>query len=176
MDLQILLDKIFEEKFLEWQRLESEGWTQEQLEARDENIFGVKKAWREYEKSFHSMREERAIAIYRVCFFKDHKYNDLEDQQLGEKVFRVSLNIGCPAAFRLLQHATNKCLEKMGERPVYVDGHFDKNTVDQLNKCDPREVERLFTELTVVYYRTLPVLRERPEEMLNEWIDQLHSM
>ena len=91
-----------------------------------------------------NLTEDQAKEIYRRDYWR---YDGIANQDVATKVFDMAVNMGPPAAHRLLQMALNA----LGQG-VTVDGVFGPQTLAATNRADPaRLLQELRAQAAVRY-------------------------
>lgn len=78
------------------------------------------------------MTEENAKTLYRVHFWEPNGYERIEVQDIANKVFDLSVNMGPVRAVKILQESLRDC-----RRDLKVDGVFGPKTLASTNGANP---------------------------------------
>jgi len=105
---------------------------------------------------------DQAKAIYKRDYWI---YSRIQDQDVATKVFDLAVNLGPPAAHRLLQTA----LLALGET-VAVDGVFGPQTLAAANRVDPERLLREIRAQAAVYYAQTVLITPSEQKFLLGWM------
>jgi lysozyme family protein len=105
---------------------------------------------------------DQAKAIYKRDYWI---YSRIEDQDVATKVFDLAVNLGPPAAHRLLQTA----LLALGET-VAVDGVFGPETLAATNRVTPEQLLRELRAQAAVYYAQTALTNPSEQKFLLGWM------
>jgi lysozyme family protein len=105
---------------------------------------------------------DQAKAIYKRDYWI---YSRIEDQDVATKVFDLAVNLGPPAAHRLLQTA----LLALGET-VAVDGVFGPQTLAATNRVTPEQLLQELRAQAAVYYAHTVLTNPSEQKFLLGWM------
>ena len=105
---------------------------------------------------------DQAKAIYKRDYWI---YSRIQDQDVATKVFDMAVNLGPPAAHRLLQTA----LLALGET-VAVDGVFGPQTLAATNLVNPEQLLQELRARAAVYYAQTVVANPPEQKFLLGWM------
>ena len=105
---------------------------------------------------------DQAKAIYKRDYWI---YSRIQDQDVATKVFDMAVNLGPPAAHRLLQTA----LLALGET-VAVDGVFGPQTLAATNRVNPEQLLQELRARAAVYYAQTVVANPPEQKFLLGWM------
>ncbi len=109
-----------------------------------------------------------------VCaFYRNHFWNNwleqLDSQELANRVFDASVNMGQGTAVRLLQTATDILCQATGKYMIVEDGTLGPATVDAANECGKSLVE-VFRQVRVQHYEDIAASNPSEVKFLLQWI------
>jgi lysozyme family protein len=88
------------------------------------------------------LKKEQAKEIYKVEWWKRHKYNRIKNIRIATKVLDMSINLGAFNAHCILQKSLNNYGNKLK-----VDGIIGIETIEAINRC--KDINRLMTYIIV---------------------------
>lgn len=143
----------FEKAFEKLMALEG-GYVAHTKDPGGETKFGITK--RSYPNlNIKTLTMDEAKVIYLRDWWTPHRYGEMNDQELAEKVFCLAVNIGPHHANKLLQRAVNK-VESAG---LNIDGIIGPKTLAAINGSQHRaHILAELKLLAVQYYLELGVI------------------
>lgn len=105
---------------------EEGGYSNDPRDAGGETNFGISKRWHP-DVDVKNLTREQAVNLYFDKWVK-HRWRELDDQRLADRVFSASVLIGPAMAIRCLQRALRAV-----EEPVEEDGRLGPITVGACN-------------------------------------------
>jgi len=105
---------------------------------------------------------EQAKAIYKRDYWI---YGRIQDQDVATKIFDMAVNLGPPAAHRLLQTA----LLALGET-VAVDGVFGPQTLAATNRANSEQLLQELRAQAAVYYADTVLNNPAEQKFLLGWM------
>ena len=137
------------------------GYTFDPNDPGGETKFGIShKAYPSLD--IRSLTLEQAKAIYKRDYWI---YSRIQDQDVATKVFDLAVNLGPPAAHRLLQTA----LLALGE-PVAVDGVLGPQTLAATNRVNPEQLRQELRAEAAVYYAQTVLTNPSEQKFLLGWM------
>ncbi|HUE03979.1 MAG TPA: glycosyl hydrolase 108 family protein [Bryobacteraceae bacterium] len=110
-----------------------------------------------------------ATDIYRCYFWNRYSIGSINNQELANKAFDTTVNMG-PAALTLLQSAMNA----LGGQCV-TDGMLGPISIAQINSLDARPLLAEFKRLAAERYRQIAADNPDLAEQLADWLARLNS-
>jgi lysozyme family protein len=110
-----------------------------------------------------------ASAIYQTYFWNRYSLGSIGDQDLANKAFDLTVNMG-PAALRLLQSAVNACGGQCA-----VDGVLGPISFAQINALDPVKLLAEFKTLAAGRYTQIATNNPQLAGDLSGWLSRLNS-
>ncbi|HEX9247111.1 MAG TPA: glycosyl hydrolase 108 family protein [bacterium] len=105
---------------------------------------------------------DQAKAIYKRDYWI---YSRIQDQDVATKVFDMAVNLGPPAAHRLLQTALNG-----PGGTVAVDGVFGPQTLAATNRVNPEQLLQELRAQAAVYYAQTVLTNPSEQKFLLGWM------
>ena len=105
---------------------------------------------------------DQAKAIYKRDYWI---YSRIQDQDVATKVFDMAVNLGPPAAHRLLQTALNG-----PGGNVAVDGVFGPQTLAATNRVNPEQLLQELRAQAAVYYAQTVLTNPSEQKFLLGWM------
>ena len=113
---------------------------------------------------------EQAKDIYYRDFWQTGPYDKIAAAPLAEKVFNTAVNAGNSRAFKLLQHAVNKCGGN-----VTVDGAVGPKTLVAVNSIDGQKLLAAYREAQADFYKGLVAADPSKSVFLKGWLNRAAS-
>jgi len=110
-----------------------------------------------------------ASAIYQTYFWNRYSMGSIGDQDLANKAFDLTVNMG-PAALKLLQSAVNACGGQCA-----VDGVLGPISIAQINALDPVKLLAEFKALAEQRYQQIAANNAQLAGDLTGWLARLNS-
>lgn len=110
-----------------------------------------------------------ASQVYQTYFWNQNHLGSINDQNLANKAFDLTVNMG-PAALKLLQSAVNAC---GGQCPV--DGVIGPRSIAQINALDPVKLLAEFKQLAAARYQSIAQGNTQLAGDLTGWLSRLNS-
>jgi len=110
-----------------------------------------------------------ASQIYRKYFWDAYHIGQINDQNLANKVFDLTVNMG-PAALQVLQSAVNACGGHCA-----VDGIIGPASIAAINALDPAALLAQYKNLAAQRYRDIAANNTNLAGNLNGWLARLNS-
>lgn len=117
-----------------------------------------------------SLTQEDAAQIYQRDFWQPQPYCQIDDQNLANKVFDMSVNMGTHQATILLQRSLNGC-----GQVVVADGRFGPLTLTAVNTTSPDALLDELRENMGKFYYTLVAQRPSNQKYLNGWMKRANA-
>lgn len=105
-------------------------------------------------------------ALYETSFWDVIKGYEINAQGIANKLFDVSVNIGCFHGIKCIQMA----IYDLGQE-LHIDGIMGEKTIAAINKCDPVVLLNKFRNEVAEYYAQL----KKPKNYIDAWIKRLYS-
>lgn len=118
------------------------------------------------------MTLEQAAAIYRHEFWQHAPFDQIKNQEVGNYVFDMVVNMGISPAIKCVQRAITAM---MGNRSAcVVDGILGKKTLDKLNAIDDEIIPPLRSERAGDYR---VIVAENPEQkiFIQGWLTRAYE-
>jgi lysozyme family protein len=139
------------------------GYVFDPADPGGETCYGISK--RSYpDEDIPKMTIERAHFLYYRDFWK-RQYEQIVDQQLANKVFDFSVNMGASTACRLLQQAINFCGWAIPE-----DGILGPETLKRANSLPAANLESAVKLMAARHYKAIAAANPAEEKFLAGWI------
>lgn len=127
------------------------------------------------EEFIKDLTEEETEEIYRRFFWDQYNIGQLEDQNLANKVFDLTVNMGPGTAVRegalsLLQQAINRC----GGNCV-VDAALGPHTVGEANRLSGSQLLTVYRELVKARYQQIAADDPALAGNLAGWLARLEA-
>jgi lysozyme family protein len=110
-----------------------------------------------------------ASQIYQTYFWDQYHIGGISDQNLANKAFDLTVNMG-PGALKLLQTAVNDC-----GGCCEVDGVLGPLTIRHANLCDPAALLTRYKELAAARYTAIATGNSQLAGDLSGWLERLNS-
>lgn len=110
-----------------------------------------------------------ASAIYQKYFWNRYSLGSIGDQDLANKAFDLTVNMG-PAALKLLQSAVNACGGQCA-----VDGALGPISIGQINALDPVKLLAEFKNQATQRYQQIAANNTQLAGDLTGWLARLDS-
>ena len=121
------------------------------------------------ESFIQNLSVDEASQIYQKYFWDAYHIGQIADQNLSNKVFDLSVNMG-PAALPVLQSAVNACGGQCA-----VDGIIGPASIAQINALDPGTLLEQYRNLAAQRYRDIAANNSTLAGNLNGWLARLNS-
>jgi len=145
------------------------GYVNDPLDAGGETNFGISK--RSYPSvDIANLTIEDAAVIYERDFWRPHPYAHINDQDVANKVFDMSVNMGSHRAHILLQRSVNGC-----GGCVVCDGSFGPLTLDAVNRADPSILLNEIRENMGKFYYSLAASKPSNQKFLKGWMARANA-
>jgi lysozyme family protein len=115
-------------------------------------------------ESLKQLTEYDAKTIYRLEFWDKMLGDSFQNQQVANIVFDAFVNMG-PRALKMLQRELN----------VVADGIVGRQTINAVNKADPKEIFDAFKAARVFFYRDLAHRKPQMQVFLKGWLNRADS-
>lgn len=139
------------------------GYVSDPADSGGETKYGISK--RSYpNEDIAALTVDDAKAIYLRDFWKT-EYEQISDQQLANKVFDFSVNMGAASAVRLLQRAINFCGWGIAE-----DGIFGPETLKRVNGLPASNLIDALKLTAANHYRAIVAAKPEEEKFLRGWL------
>lgn len=116
-----------------------------------------------------SLTKERAVELYKIWFWDALGIWQLRDQDLADKVFDLSVNMG-PRAIILLQQAVN---DLRGRKVVDVDAILGPKTAAAVNTTNPDALLDKLRQVAEIRYKEIAALNTVHKDNLPGWLARL---
>jgi len=116
------------------------------------------------EAFIQNLTTAEASAIYQTYFWNANHIGSINDQNLANKVFDLTVNMG-PAALKLLQSAVN----------CAADGVLGPISIAQINARDPVELLAEYKQLAAQRYAEIAQGNPELAGDLTGWLSRLNS-
>ena len=142
--------------------------------------FGISLRWLQtvgdYDRDdIKDMTAAQASALYKEHWWDKHRYENIPDQLIANKLFDMSVNMGPKQAHRLLQRAMNSVL---GKRTLKDDGILGPKTLQTLIMSAAAQPHALLSALRAHqegFYRLLVAQKPSFQVFLEGWINRAVS-
>ena len=116
-----------------------------------------------------------ASQIYQIYFWNRYHIGSINDQNLANKVFDLTVNMGSgdanhPGALTLLQSAVNAC-----GGACAVDGVLGPISIGQINARDPTNLLAQYKQLTAQRYTAIATSNAELAGDLTGWLARLNA-
>jgi len=118
-----------------------------------------------------NLTEEQACAIYYRDWWRQYKYDLIEDATVAAKVLDLSVNMGPSAAHKCLQRALHAC----GRRDVTIDGIIGPQTLEAVNSANPLMLLAALRAEAAAHYRALAQADPKRQKFLNGWLNRAYA-
>lgn len=127
------------------------------------------------EAFMRNLTTEQASRIYETYFWDRYHIGSIRDQNLANKVFDLTVNMGPgganhPGALTLLQTAVNACGGKCA-----VDGLLGPVSLGQVNTLDPAKLLAQYRQLAAQRYGEIAAANSKLAANLAGWLARLNS-
>jgi len=161
-------DEYFKRAFEELLKLEG-GYVNDPIDLGGETNYGISR--KSYPKlDIKNLTEEDAKKIYYTDYWLKNKCNVIYHYGLAEKVFNLSVNMGCKQAGKLLQRA----LRGLGKR-LTEDGVIGAITTAAIFKADPTQLLSALKSEAAGYYRLIASINSSQERFLTGWLNRAYA-
>ncbi len=125
------------------------------------------------EAFIQNLSEDEAAQIYQKYFWEPHSIGQINDQNLANKVFDLTVNMGAggathEGALTLLQHAVNDC-----GGSCMVDGQIGPVTLAQINALDAGQLLAAYRLRAKTRYEAIAAGDPNVANDLNGWLARL---
>lgn len=121
------------------------------------------------EAFIQSLTTAEAAAIYQTYFWNRYSLGSIIDQDLANKAFDLTVNMG-PAALRLLQSAVNGSGGQCAE-----DGVLGPLSLGQINALDPVKLLAEFKAVAAQRYQQIAANNSELAGDLSGWLARLNA-
>jgi lysozyme family protein len=137
-------------------------------------IIDSKKDDEGFPKCLDSIAELKTLVIlfYRSEFWDKLKCGDIRKQNVANKLFDISVNIGLIAA-NFMQRAVNVLRGSMGKNfmtLIDVDGVLGNESIKAINMCNSEMLLDEFKKLVIKYY-----MKKSNPKYINGWIKRVEQ-
>jgi lysozyme family protein len=127
------------------------------------------------EAFIRNLTVEQAREIYRKYFWDRYNIGSIRDQDLANKVFDLTVNMGPggsthDGALTLLQRAVNDC----GGNLV-VDGHIGPKSIAAINALDPARLLAAYRKRAESRYQEIAQANSNLAGNLTGWLSRLNA-
>ena len=127
------------------------------------------------EDFIRNLSRAEATQIYQTYFWNPHRIGSIGDQNLANKVFDLTVNMGPgdanhPGAVPLLQSAVNAC-----GGACTVDGVLGPISIGQINTLDPAVLLARYKQLVAQRYTAIAAGNTELAGDLTGWLDRLDA-
>jgi len=113
-----------------------------------------------------SLTPENAQQLYKIYFWDNLKIFTIDNQEIANKVFNLSVNMGGRQAIMLLQEAINFHVSPH----IVVDGIIGKNTLAAIDKINPNVLLGDYGLVAKLYYERLVAQNPNYKIFLDGWL------
>jgi lysozyme family protein len=110
-----------------------------------------------------------ATQIYQTYFWNPHQLGSINDQDLANKAFDLTVNMG-PGALKLLQAAVNACGGQ-----CTVDGVLGPISIAQINARNATQLLAEFKQQAAQRYQTIAADNSKLAGDLSGWLARLNA-
>ena len=121
------------------------------------------------EDFIRNLTRGEASQIYQTFFWDRLHIGGIRDQNLANKVFDLTVNMG-PGALKLLQTAMNEC-----GGSCEVDGVLGPLSIGQANRCDAAALLARYKQLAAARYTAIANGNPKLAGDLSGWQERLNS-
>lgn len=165
----IIEDKNFDVAFKKVLRQEG-GYVNDPIDRGGETNFGISR--RSYpNEDIKNMTLERAREIYYRDYWLRNKCNIINRLDLAEKLFSLSVNVGCVKAGQLFQRAIRCCTGKN----IDDDGIIGTNTLGAMELAKADNLFFAFKSEAAGYYRCIVERDSSQLKFLKGWLNRAYS-
>lgn len=127
------------------------------------------------ETFIRNLSATEACRIYQTYFWDRYHIGSINDQNLANKVFDLTVNLGPgganhPGALTLLQAAVNAC-----GGACAMDGVLGPVSIGQINRLDPTKLEAQYKEAVAQRYSAIAAGNPKVAGNLTGWLARLNS-
>ncbi len=127
------------------------------------------------EAFIHNLTADQAREIYRRYFWDRYNIGAIRDQDLANKVFDLTVNMGPgggarEGALTLLQQAVNDCGGNLA-----VDGHIGPKSIAAINALDPKRLLAAYRARAEGRYRAIAAGNRDLAANLTGWLTRLNA-
>lgn len=112
------------------------------------------------------LTQTKADDIYYREWYTKHNYDKIESQKLLTDILDFSINVGASQCHKTLKRAINEIIDK----PIPVDGKFDKNTIEILNLIEPSVMHSALNHQQEKFYKSLVKKNPDLKVFLKGWL------
>jgi lysozyme family protein len=122
------------------------------------------------EAFIQNLTVQQASDIYRKFFWDAHNIGAIDDQDLANKVFDLTVNMGPGGGLTLLQQAVNDCGGSCA-----VDGKLGPISIGQINALDPAKLLAAYRQRAAQRYQAIAANDSSLAADLTGWLARLNS-
>lgn len=125
------------------------------------------------ESDIRNLTIQQASDIYEKYFWNRADFADIIDQNIANRLFDLSVNLGQAQAITLLQRALNMLKPTLH---LILDGSLGGHTLNATNNANP---EKLYEQLILEaesFYKKLVAKHPQDGIFLAGWLHRLHSV
>ena len=146
------------------------GYVNDPDDPGGETKYGISK--RSYpDLDIANLTEEQASEIYYRDWWRQYKYDLIEDATVAAKVLDLSVNMGPSAAHKCLQRALHAC----GRRDVAIDGIIGPQTLEATNAANPLMLLAALRAEAAAHYRALAQADPKRRKFLTGWLNRAYA-
>ncbi len=116
------------------------------------------------------MTRDQAVGLYKEHFWDANNYGEFNHQEIAEKVFDSSVNMGAKASHRILQRALRAC-----EQSIIDDGIIGGLTIHALNKVNPLCLTIAMRSEMAGHYRVLIAKKPVRRKYRRGWLRRAYQ-
>lgn len=145
------------------------GYVNDPRDSGGETNFGISK--RSYPNlKIRDLTKEDAIAIYLKDFWTPNNYGQINNSDIAEKVFDMSVLLGAKAANQTLQKTLNKLNCSLSE-----DGILGPLSLKAINSADSAKLLSLYKAQLEIHFKEIVKKRPKNEVFLNGWLRRVYA-
>lgn len=149
------------------------GYVNDPDDPGGETKYGISK--RSYPKlDIKNLTVQQAKEIYYTDFWIKNKFDKIISDDVAQKCFDTSVNIGSLKTITLIQRTCN-LIDKDPSRRLKVDGVIGSKTLAFVNTLDESEFLFVFRDLQAEYYKALVRRKPKKKKFLQGWLNRAAS-
>jgi lysozyme family protein len=118
--------------------------------------------------NIHDLTLAEAEEIYRRDWWEKYGYGRIDDQEIANKVFDLSVNMGASRGHKILQEACNRCGAELK-----VDGGLGPKTVEAVNLAtNPKAVVTGCAHSAADHYNEIAEAKPEMKVFLGGWLER----
>jgi len=145
------------------------GYVDDPADAGGETKYGISK--RDHPTlDIANLTMDEARTIYEHEYWNPYPYGQIDNQNVANKVFDATVNMGSSQSHKLLQRACGAC-----GAPVVVDGQLGPITLAAVNSIDPTALLMEFRAKMKDFYYQLAESKPSNQRFLDGWLARANA-